>query len=276
MYRAFIAQSTPNPLAKYAALLTEGEASSAGLSKSVEDPGGISVAGGGSWKAWTPADAPMTRPDGSNHSCEWERNVRMGSGTKTEIRADLCLRNERNELSDFIRETGKNWKDCAQLVWLYRSSAAREELAAGQHDRSDSSDSSDSGVGAGTDDSSDSASSSMASSSVSNLVVEVGAGVGACSLELLLRTDATLAVFEPNPVNLFYLTQTLHSAARTRPKAKIERRCVVFPLALGRGSSASSLVEAQYGTLAGVAVGSMAPHAGPWTRAPLRLPTRRA
>lgn len=44
----------------------------------------------------------------------------------------------------------------------------------------------------------------------SGLFIEVGANIGACTLQMLLLTQATVVAVEPNPANLFYLTSSLH------------------------------------------------------------------
>ena len=69
--------------------------------------------------------------------------------------------------------------------------------------------------------------------------VDAGANIGACSLEMLLRTDARVVAFEPSPVNRFYLTRTLRMAARRDPS--ISRRIVVVPFALGADYQQSQL-----------------------------------
>ena len=61
--------------------------------------------------------------------------------------------------------------------------------------------------------------------------VDAGANIGACSLEMLLRTDARVVAFEPSPVNRFYLTRSLRMAAHRDPS--ISRRIVLIPFALG-------------------------------------------
>ena len=36
--------------------------------------------------------------------------------------------------------------------------------------------------------------------------LQVGANIGACTVELLLRTNASIVALEPSPTNYFYLT----------------------------------------------------------------------
>lgn len=69
--------------------------------------------------------------------------------------------------------------------------------------------------------------------------VDAGANIGACSLEMLLRTDARVVAFEPSPINRFYLTRSLKMAARRDPS--ISRRIVVVPFALGAHHQQSRL-----------------------------------
>ena len=69
--------------------------------------------------------------------------------------------------------------------------------------------------------------------------VDAGANIGACSLEMLLRTDARVVAFEPSPVNRFYLTRSLRMAAIRDPS--ISRRIVVVPFALGAHYQQSQL-----------------------------------
>jgi FkbM family methyltransferase len=60
------------------------------------------------------------------------------------------------------------------------------------------------------------------------LHLEVGANIGACVLQVLLTTNATIVAFEPAPTNLFILTSTL----RALPMS-LRDRVVLFPIGLG-------------------------------------------
>jgi FkbM family methyltransferase len=66
-----------------------------------------------------------------------------------------------------------------------------------------------------------------------DVVVEVGANMGACTLQLLLQTNATVLAFEPSrsPLNLFHLTESLHRTALGNPL--LASRVAVFPIAVG-------------------------------------------
>ena len=65
------------------------------------------------------------------------------------------------------------------------------------------------------------------------VIVEVGANIGACSLELVLSLpNTTLLLFEPNPVNFFHLTSSLKLAYQAgRLQAG---RVIAYPLGAGR------------------------------------------
>ena len=63
------------------------------------------------------------------------------------------------------------------------------------------------------------------------ILIEVGANIGACTVELLLRTRAKILAFEPSPVNNFYLTRSLRALAQAHPE--VAHRVVVFPVGLG-------------------------------------------
>ena len=72
-----------------------------------------------------------------------------------------------------------------------------------------------------------------------DLFVEVGANIGACTLEMLLSTNATVVAIEPNPANLFYLTSTLAMAAHANPA--IAQRVVVLPVGASSYSRTSRM-----------------------------------
>ena len=102
----------------------------------------------------------------------------------------------------------------------------------------------------------------------------MGGNIGACTVEMLLRTDAVVAVFEPNPSNLFYLTSSLKAAARAHPS--LAHRVAVFPLALGNASRTSQIFESK-GNAGDSSIDSVSPQAtGHWTQATGRwtLPNR--
>jgi FkbM family methyltransferase len=64
-----------------------------------------------------------------------------------------------------------------------------------------------------------------------SVFIDVGANIGACTIEVLIRTNASVVAFEPNPKSLFHLQQSLVMLTQTLPD--VSRRVVVFPFALG-------------------------------------------
>ena len=68
------------------------------------------------------------------------------------------------------------------------------------------------------------------------LLLELGGNIGACTVEMLMRTSASLLVFEPNPQNLFHLTSTLRTLELERPQLGVADRVVVFPIGIGNMS----------------------------------------
>ena len=72
------------------------------------------------------------------------------------------------------------------------------------------------------------------------IYVEIGANIGACLMEMLLATDASVIAFEPNPRNQFSLISTLHALP-----AEVRNRIAVFPIALGDVKSLSTIFSAK-------------------------------
>lgn len=73
------------------------------------------------------------------------------------------------------------------------------------------------------------------------IFLELGANIGACTLEMLLLTSARIVAFEPSPVNLFHLTRSLSLAATRAANDDIASRVVVFPIGAGDASSRSTM-----------------------------------
>ena len=64
-----------------------------------------------------------------------------------------------------------------------------------------------------------------------DLVLDIGANIGACTLSLLLDTEARVIAFEPGPDNLFYLTSSLLALREMLPE--VAQRARLYPLAMG-------------------------------------------
>ena len=57
------------------------------------------------------------------------------------------------------------------------------------------------------------------------IFVEVGANIGACTLEVLYHTCASAVVFEPNPLALAYLTRSLNAVDRMQHRPDHRKQC---------------------------------------------------
>ena len=64
-----------------------------------------------------------------------------------------------------------------------------------------------------------------------DVFVDAGANIGACTLEVLLSTDARVVAFEPNPNNLYHLTRSL--SMLVEHNASFMNRIAVVPVGLG-------------------------------------------
>jgi hypothetical protein len=127
----------------------------------------------------------------------------------------MCLRERDDVLSNSITSEGR-WRECEALPELWRRDLR------GPSNQSDA------------------------------VFVDIGANLGACTLQVLLTTNARAIVFEPNPASLFFLTETLHRAAReyerrrvaegiwSSPSLPFRERVVVLPFAVGEEVSHSS------------------------------------
>jgi FkbM family methyltransferase len=114
----------------------------------------------------------------------------------------ICVMEREQLISRFLRTRG-HWFECDALVSMWQASAAAQSNGHG-------------------------------------IFLEIGGNIGACTIQMLLSTNATIIVFEPNPVNLFYLTSSLswlHADGRQGSGA------VVFPLGLGNESLSTQIFE---------------------------------
>jgi FkbM family methyltransferase len=84
------------------------------------------------------------------------------------------------------------------------------------------------------------AAAAAAATDTRNLVyMDVGANIGACVVQILSTTDATVVAFEPNPKNLFRLTSTLMNLPE-----EMKSRVTLFPVALGSEPSGTATIVA--------------------------------
>ena len=102
--------------------------------------------------------------------------------------------------------------------------------------------------------------------------LEFGANIGVCTLTMLLQTNAIAAIFEPSPLNLFYLTSTLRNATREFPS--LRDRVVVFPFAVGNASSTAEIFSADENhgnSVVGHAVTDWGRHRQKFSRFPIEV-----
>ena len=69
-------------------------------------------------------------------------------------------------------------------------------------------------------------------SGAGDVFLDGGANIGACTLQLLLRTSATVVAVEPASTNLFYLTRSL-ARVMQRHGWRVASRVAVVPFAVG-------------------------------------------
>ena len=171
----------------------------------------IQLAHAASITEWTPSDEPIPAAHPLNGSCS-NGTLRWKTSQRvsptTHKRPELPMCLVHNDwVSNWIKSNGW-WRDCNLIVVEWM-----RRKRAPPHD----------------------------------VYVDVGANIGACVLEMLLKTTARIVAFEPNPNNLWHLTRTLRMAAAVKPD--IAMRVVVLPTGLGSRSSrkAIRLIEGNVG-----------------------------
>ena len=172
---------------------------------------------GRGWTAWTPLQPAVPAEHSTGAQCE-SGTLRLRSWPEHAKLAPqpMCLpANDR--VAAAIHKTGK-WYDCHQFVRMWNS-AERSPSCQGSE----------------------------------AVLVEVGANIGACTVELLLRTRARIIAFEPSPTNLFFLTRSLRLAAAQQPD--IQSRVIVFPIGVGNVALEHAQLYTERGNLGNTVVG---------------------
>ena len=156
------------------------------------------------WRRWAWTPSSPPFPARDGQRCVWH-TLEVAARGSAPVSAPVCLRGHGDRVSAAIRAAGR-WEDCGPLsdLWQRRVSGPANE---------------------------------------SDLFVDVGANIGACTIEMLLTTGARAIVFEPSPSNLFYLTQSLHRMAQRQPA--IRRRVVVLPFAAAESAHRATLYVAR-------------------------------
>jgi len=87
------------------------------------------------------------------------------------------------------------------------------------------------------------------------IYMDVGANIGACVLQMLFTTEAPVIAFEPEPINLFCLTNTI-----LRLEPRYRDRFLLFPFALS-DTPGSKQMQAQMGDMGNAFLGDIKPGA---------------
>lgn len=81
------------------------------------------------------------------------------------------------------------------------------------------------------------------------LFMDVGANIGSCVLQMLFTTEAPIIAFEPEPMNLFCLTNTI-----MRLESRYRDRFILFPFALG-DAEGGSIIHSKVGDYGNAVIG---------------------
>ncbi|KAL3935895.1 MAG: hypothetical protein SGBAC_008674 [Bacillariaceae sp.] len=87
--------------------------------------------------------------------------------------------------------------------------------------------------------------------------LDVGANIGACVLQMLFTTESPVIAFEPEPTNLFCLTNTI-----LRLEPRYRDRFLLFPIALSdtqdaTGDTTTTQIQAQVGDMGNAFLGDI-------------------
>jgi len=138
-------------------------------------------------------------PPPHDFKCDWVV-FRSTSGKE----ANMCVHPFDDIVSDSVRKNHR-WQDCDVLPKLW-------------HENTNA---------------------NTSSTSSSSIYVEIGGNIGTCIMEMLLSTDAPIIAFEPNPKNIFVLTQTI-----SRMEKSYQERIVIVPVALGDEKGSNKMYAA--------------------------------
>lgn len=69
-----------------------------------------------------------------------------------------------------------------------------------------------------------------------SIYLEIGANIGSCVMEMLLSTDAKIVAFEPHPMNVYKIQQTM-----AKMDDEYKKRLKLYPIGLGSQTSKSTI-----------------------------------
>lgn len=161
------------------------------------------------WRVWSTTNRngqPVNpiRHTVSTTKCRWAPLVPPPTpGLSLPDNGTICLRDSEDLLCDAIRRD-HYWSECADLPALYALSES--------------------------------------STVTGGLFLDVGANVGACSMHMLLSSNALVLAFEPGADNLFYASSSFLKLSESNPD--VHSRLSLYPLAAGSTNSTSKLFSA--------------------------------
>ena len=159
--------------------------------------------------------SPIVASENSAQSCRWTNFAPRDS---LHGNASMCMRTNADLLADEIRNKGY-WPECVDLPTMLRST------------------------------------SSSTTSGRRPLFVDVGANVGACSLHMLLATDADVISFEPGGDNLFYASSTLLRLVQSGIVPDAARRLLLVRAGLGAQENQEEFLHQAIGNAGHAVVG---------------------
>ena len=146
------------------------------------------------------------RPIGAAPACAWATLAPPAARGREPINnGSICLRDGADLMADAIRKYGF-WPECADLPEMLEHATGGRSTAGA-------------------------------------LFVDAGANIGACSLHMLLATEASVISFEPGASNLFYASSSLLRLHEQGTIAATTRAALV-PVGLGRNASGQLLHQA--------------------------------
>ena len=181
---------------------------------------------GPGWRVWRPGAPPVP----AVHPLDETERCFNATAMGTHLATTMCLP-AKDVVGDEIRKR-EFWHDCGAHVRLWQRLDGKD-FSSLRHGRR---------LPPTPDD-------------PDGVLLEVGANIGACTIELLLRTRAKVIAFEPSPTNLFYLTRSLQFLCARYPE--MASRVVVFPVAAGEQPGVARVLG-QRGNLGNTVLGSVA------------------
>jgi len=156
----------------------------------------------------SPWDKTATIGKDGEHKCYWHKfhtwHVDNQTNWGVTNKPDMCIRENKDIVSDCLKASG-SWVDCDDLPewWAWMIDPSRDPRVGSP-----------------------------------KTYVDIGTNIGACLLPAAGMSSVDNAVaFEPNPSNLFYLTNSLMANPGINSKVKL------FPLGLGNSTSIQTLYE---------------------------------